>query len=71
MTNFCFRVKGSEEVSASATSDNETVMLLTAQSVKLAAEGGTGGVQCDGYPATAELIGADPARISIRRKDHG
>lgn len=59
--------------SASAASDNETVMFLTAQSVKLATEGGAGagGVRCDGYPAIVELIGADPARISIRRKDHG
>ncbi len=71
MTNFCFRVKVSEGVSASAASDNETVMLLTAQSVKLAAEGGAGGVRCDGYLAIVELIGAGPARISIRRKDHG
>jgi predicted peroxiredoxin len=44
--------------SASAASDNETVVFMTAQSVHLATRGGADGVQGDGYPAIADLIAA-------------
>ncbi len=44
--------------SASAASDNDTVMFLTAQSVKLATKGGADGVQGEGYPPIADLIAA-------------
>jgi predicted peroxiredoxin len=44
--------------SVSAASDNETVMFLTAQSVRLATRGGADGVQGEGYPAIADLIEA-------------
>lgn len=44
--------------SASAAADNETVVFLTAQSVKLATKGGADGVQGEGYPAIADLISA-------------
>ena len=44
--------------SASAASDNETVIFLTAQSVHLVKKGGADGVQGEGYPAIADLINA-------------
>jgi predicted peroxiredoxin len=44
--------------SASAASDNETVIFLTAQSVHLAKKGGADGVQGEGYPPIADLIDA-------------
>jgi len=44
--------------SASAASDNETVMFLTAASVDLVTRGGADGLQAEGYPAIADLIGA-------------
>ena len=42
--------------SASAASDNETVVFLTAASVGLATKGGANGLKADGYPAIADLI---------------
>jgi predicted peroxiredoxin len=44
--------------SASAASDHETVVFMTAQSVHLATKGGADGVQGEGYPAIADLIDA-------------
>jgi predicted peroxiredoxin len=44
--------------SASAASDNETVIFLTAQSVHLVKKGGAKGIQGKGYPAIADLIEA-------------
>ena len=44
--------------SASAASDNDTVVFMTAQSVHLATKGGANGVQSEGYPAIADLIAA-------------
>jgi len=44
--------------SASAASDNETVMFLTAASVGLVTRGGADGLKAEGYPPIADLIGA-------------
>lgn len=44
--------------SASAASANETVMFLTADSVRLVTTEGAKGVQADGYPPVAELLDA-------------
>jgi len=42
--------------SASAASANQTVMFLTADSVRLVTAEGVNGAQADGYPSVAELI---------------
>lgn len=44
--------------SASAASANQTVMFLTADSVRLATAEGVNGAQADGYPSVAELVEA-------------
>lgn len=40
---------------AAAAMDGETAMFLTGESVRLATEGGTGGLQAEGYPALDDL----------------
>lgn len=42
--------------SASAASDNETVVFLTAEAVNLATSGGADGLHAEGYPAIGDLI---------------
>jgi len=42
--------------SASAASENETVIFLTAQSVHLATKGGAKDAQAEGYPPIADLV---------------